>query len=86
MEEATEGKLGAGGESDLHFMAHVVNTSKELRFCSPRAEVEFPAVTVTRAPCVSDILLFESVLSVAFTAFSHIGYREFPGLFGFSVL
>uniref|UniRef100_A0A3Q2I1D9 NADH dehydrogenase [ubiquinone] 1 beta subcomplex subunit 9 n=2 Tax=Equus TaxID=9789 RepID=A0A3Q2I1D9_HORSE len=28
-----------------------------VRFCSPRAEVEFPAVTVTRAPCVSDILL-----------------------------
>lgn len=54
-------------------LAHMVNTWKELRFGSPRAEVQIPAPTVTLAPCLSDVLSLSSVLNVTFTAILEIG-------------
>lgn len=72
MEEAAEGKLGAGGESSLPFttrLGPMVSAWKGLRFHYPGAEVQIPGVTVTGAPCLSNILPFPNVVNVTFIAF-----------------
>lgn len=69
MEEAADGKLGAGGESSLPFATQRGPRGQRLdglRFCSPGAEVQSPVLTVTVALCLSDTLVCLDVLNVTF--------------------
>lgn len=61
MEETAERKLGARGESYLHFTTKLGPRGQYLEGAQvlfPTAAVQSPVLTVTLVPCLSDILCF----------------------------